>query len=72
MNWFSLIGVTFSVSSAIVNVIVLLAVKFNDLKHVQKDLEEIKKSIDCIDKKLYKNAEKIGEIEGRCSANHPK
>jgi hypothetical protein len=72
MNWLSLIGIGFSVLVAIINVSTLIAIKFNDLKHFSKDLSEIKKSIDCIDKKLYKNAEKIGEIEGRCSANHPK
>jgi len=45
--------------------------KFNDMKHLQADLKEIKESISCIDKKMYINAEKIGVIEGRCSSNHP-
>jgi hypothetical protein len=54
-----------------INAAIFCVVKFNDLKHLQVDLKEIKDSIDCIDKKLYVNAEKIGMIEGKCKANHP-
>jgi uncharacterized membrane-anchored protein YhcB (DUF1043 family) len=70
MNWLSYAGIGFSILTAIGNVIILLAVKFNDLKHVQKDLEEIRDSIKCIESKLYENMEKVGKLEGKCKANH--
>jgi hypothetical protein len=52
------------------NCAIFVIIKFNDIKHISEDIREIKNSISCIDKKLYTNAEKIGEIEGRCKANH--
>lgn len=52
------------------NCAIFIIIKFNDMRHIADDIKEIKKSIECIDKKLYTNAEKIAELEGRCSANH--
>jgi len=54
------------------NCAIFVIIKFNDMKHISDDIKEIKNSISCIDKKLYTNAEKLGEIEGRCSSNHPR
>ena len=54
------------------NVIVLIVsaccfvkIMGNDLKHVQKDLTEIKNKINDIDKKLDFTAERVSKIEGR-------
>jgi cell division protein FtsB len=65
MNWVSYLGISFSVLTAIGNVIILLAVKFNDLKHVQISLEEIKIKIDANDKRLDSLSERVATIEGR-------
>jgi septal ring factor EnvC (AmiA/AmiB activator) len=65
MNWLSYLGVGFSVLSAIVNILIIIAVKFNDLKHVQKDLDEIKKKQTTTDEKLDKLSERVANIEGK-------
>jgi len=67
MNWLSYLGIGFSVLTAIGNVIILLAVKFNDLKHVQKDLTEIKNNQLRTDERLDKLSERVSKIEGKLS-----
>jgi hypothetical protein len=54
------------------NVIVLIVsaccfvkIMGNDLKHVQKDLTEIKNKVNDMDKRLDGVAEKVATIEGR-------
>lgn len=70
MEWFNFLGVGITLLLTGFNAAIFIVIKFNDLSHLQKIVEEIKDSIKCIEKKLYENAEKIGEIEGRCKANH--
>jgi hypothetical protein len=65
MNWLSYLGIGFSVLTAIINVTVLIAMKFNDLKHVQADLIEIKNSLLKNDERLDKLSERVAKIEGR-------
>ena len=65
MNWLSLLGIGFSVLITIGNIIILLAVKFNDLKHVQKELTEIKNNQRETDRRLDKLSERVSKIEGR-------
>ena len=65
MNWLSLLGIGFSIFTAIINVAVLLAMKFNDLKHVQKDLDEIKTDLKCFRDKFVRLDERVSTIEGR-------
>jgi hypothetical protein len=52
------------------NCAIFAIIKFNDMKHIADDIKEIKKSIDCIDKKIYINVQEIAEIKGRCKAIH--
>jgi hypothetical protein len=65
MNWLSYLGIGFSVLTAIINVTVLIAMKFSDLKHVQSDLIEIKNSLLKNDERLDKLSERVAKIEGR-------
>jgi hypothetical protein len=65
MNWLPYLGIGFSILSAIGNIIILLAVKFNDLKHVQADLDDIKKKQITTDEKLDKLSERVATIEGK-------
>ena len=67
MNWFSLLGVGFSILVAIINVSTLIAIKFNDLKHFSKDLEEIKEDLKCFRDKFIKLDERVSKIEGKLS-----
>lgn len=62
------IGVTLLLTGF--NAAIFTIIKFNDLNHLEKSVQEIKESIKCIEKKLYANAEEIGEIKGKCKANH--
>jgi uncharacterized membrane protein len=67
MNLLSYLGVGFAILSAIGNIIILLAVKFNDLKHVQMSLDEIKKNQIKSDERLDKLSERVSKIEGKLS-----
>jgi prefoldin subunit 5 len=52
------------------NVAMFVVIKFNDMHHLQLRFDELKKSIENMDKKLDLNAERISKIEGTCKANH--
>lgn len=52
------------------NAALFIIIKFNDLTHLGKSINEIKESLKEIDKKLDYNAERISTIEGKCKANH--
>jgi len=71
MNLLPYLGVGFSIITTIFNIAIILAIKMNDLKHLQKDLDEIKTSIKELFVKTDEVAERISTIEGKCSANHP-
>jgi len=53
------------------NAAIFMIIKFNDLKHLTSSVDEIKKSIDSLDKKMVIDGERIAKIEGKCSVNHP-
>jgi len=65
MNWLSLLGTGFSIFTAIINVVVLLAMKFNDLRHVQKDLTEIKDELKEHSTKIVSIAEDVAHLKGK-------
>lgn len=52
------------------NVCIFIVVKFNDLNHLQKAVDEVKKILNDLRDKTEINSERIAEIEGRCKANH--
>jgi hypothetical protein len=52
------------------NVAMFIIIKFNDMHHLQLRFDELKKSIEGMDRKLDNNAERIAKIEGKCSTNH--
>lgn len=54
------------------NVAMFIVIKFNDMKHLEDSLREIKESIKCLVEKEVQHGEKISEIEGRCTATHSK
>lgn len=52
------------------NVAIFCVVKFNDLAHLDKNLQEIKNTLLVIDKKLDNTTERLSKQEGKCAANH--
>lgn len=67
MDWVSLIGIGLTLLSNGFIVAMFCVVKFNDLSHLQKGLEEIKAKIDVNDKKLDLLSERVATIEGKLS-----
>ena len=70
MELISLIIVGISLLITGFNTAIFCVIKFNDLHHLAKAVEEIKESIKEIGKKLDNNAERVSNIEGTCKANH--
>ena len=52
------------------NVAIFIVIKFNDMKHIEKSVEEIKKSISDLVDINAAQGERISKIEGKCSVNH--
>ena len=52
------------------NAAMFIVLKFNDMKHMEKKLDEIASNVKSIDAKQDSNAERIAKIEGKCTANH--
>jgi len=52
------------------NVAIFIIIKFNDMKHIEKAVNEIKKCVEEIKKENNKQGERLATIEGKCKANH--
>jgi len=52
------------------NAAIFCIVKFNDMKHLEKSLQNLTDVLKKVDEKLDKNSERIAKIEGKCAANH--
>ena len=52
------------------NAAIFCVIKFNDLKHVEKNLQSLTDVLKKLDEKLDKNSERIAKIEGKCATNH--
>jgi len=48
-----------------INTIVLVAIKFNDLWHLDKAVKKIDTKVDKIDEKLNKTNERVSKLEGK-------
>ena len=67
MNGLSYLGIGSVVFTTIINIVIILTVKMNDLKHIQKDLDDIKTKINNNDRKLDLLSERVSRIEGKLS-----
>lgn len=67
---YTLALVVLQLAGIFVTLITFLNIKFNDLKHMGKDLEEVKESINTHWKRLESNTNEIGKINVRCSERH--
>jgi len=52
------------------NAAIFIVIKFNDMKHIEQAVQEIKKSISDLIKENNEQGERISKIEGKCTANH--
>ena len=52
------------------NVAMFLVIKFNDMKHMEDGVNDIKATLKKIDEKTDSNSERLAKIEGKCLANH--
>ena len=66
-NLISLIGIGLTLLSNGFMIAMVCVVKFNDLTHLSKGLEEIKTKIDDNDKRLDLLSERVSNIEGKLS-----
>lgn len=64
MNWLSLIGVSFSIITAIFNIVILVTIKFNDLKNLQATVKDLKTTVDKNDDTVDSLSERVSKIEG--------
>ena len=79
--WMTSLPTIFSGISAIVSVIVYITVKFNDIKHIQKSVEQIEKTVTELGKTVssdHENTQKeitnlmitMTKITVRCKERH--
>jgi hypothetical protein len=52
------------------NAAIFIIIKFNDLSHLEKSVNEIKDTVKDFDKKLDANTVSIASIEANCKATH--
>lgn len=55
----------FIVLTSIINLIIMLSVKFNDMKHISEDVKELKLDLKSYIKKLYSLAQRVARLEGK-------
>ncbi|RKY28996.1 MAG: hypothetical protein DRP74_09370 [Candidatus Omnitrophota bacterium] len=56
------------ISTIIVNFVVLVNIKINDLHHLTEDMKELKHDMKHYIKKLYSLAQRVSKIEGRITS----
>jgi inner membrane protein involved in colicin E2 resistance len=66
MDW-RFFSFLFVVIISIVNVIVLITIKVNDIRHLSQDVSELKQDVKTYIKKLYSLAQRVAKIEGKIS-----
>lgn len=67
MDWKLLISAGALVFN-IITVIIVISTKFNDLKHLERNVNDIKDDLERIDKKTDRLSERVSNIEGRLSS----
>ncbi len=70
MNFVTWIPILISLFLTGFNAAIFIVIKFNDLRHLGKSLDEVKDTLKEITKKLDNNAERISAQEGKCKATH--
>ncbi len=61
-----------NILTILVNIVIFATIKFNDLRHLGKDVAEIKEDNKKIIKYYHKLDKKIARREALCGERHPK
>jgi len=70
MSFEALIPIGISLLIAGFNCAMFIVIKFNDMAHMAKAMDELKNLVNGLYSKIDKYGERISTIEGRCEANH--
>jgi len=65
MNTIDIISKLFPIFLMILQLVILIAIKINDIRHITDEIEEIKKVVDEINKKILEHESRISKIEGK-------
>jgi uncharacterized protein (UPF0264 family) len=68
----SVVSLVLSAIGALISGAMFIAIKFNDVKHIQLAVEEIQKSVKAIEESDKNRDIAIAEIVARCSERHIK
>jgi len=65
MNTIDIISKLFPITLMILQLIILVVIKMNDIKHIADEIQDIKKVVDEINKKILEHECRIAKLEGR-------
>ena len=60
-----IISKLFPITLMVIQLIILVAIKMNDIKHIADEIQSIKKVVDDINKKILEHESRISKIEGK-------
>lgn len=64
------IWIILNVIGIVVTITSFVNIKFNDLKHLSRDMTDLKTKIDTLDKSVNKNTTAVAQINERCKIHH--
>jgi hypothetical protein len=65
MNMLDFILKLYPLVFMILQLVILLAIKMNDIKHIADEIQDIKKVVDDINKKILEHECRIAKLEGK-------
>ena len=65
MNTIDIISKLFPITLMILQLIILVVIKMNDIKHIADEIQDIKKVVDEINRKILEHECRIAKLEGR-------
>jgi hypothetical protein len=67
MNWYAIIGIGLSVCTTIFNGILFALIKFNDFKHLEISVKELRTTVEKHGEKVDALGQRISTMEGICT-----
>jgi len=65
MNTIDIISKLFPITLMVIQLIILIAIRMNDIKHISDEIQGIKKVVDEINKKIMEHEGRIARLEGK-------
>lgn len=66
--WQMILGIS-TIASVIINSIMFITIKFNDLSHLQKGVDELKKDVKFLCDEVNVLSQRVSHIEGKLDKN---